>query len=299
MRGRVRSLGRESVLRGMNEGPTASADLRAAPTVSGCADSPSPPQIALRQSHKMEALLTMAGGIAHDINNILGPIIGYGELAQQCAPEGSAVRRYVDNIMLAAYRAHVLADRILSFSRSGLAERAPIAVQSVVAEALELLEVSLPENICIEKALLAPHATVIGDDTQLHQVTSNLCTNALHAMPYGGILQIRLEELRLAAPCAFSRGQLDAGAYVRLSVIDGGVGIPTDVIDRIFDPFFTTKPQREGTGLGLSQVDGIVADFGGAIEVSSVIDTGTAFRIWLPVSSDAACEPLPNSESKK
>jgi signal transduction histidine kinase len=82
-------------------------------------------------------------------------------------------------------------------------------------------------------------------------------------------------------------------------VIDGGVGIPTDVIDRIFDPFFTTKPQREGTGLGLSQVDGIVADFGGAIEVSSVIDTGTAFRIWLPVSSDAASEPPPNSESKK
>lgn len=241
----------------------------------------------LGQSQKIDALLTMACGIAHDINNILGPIIGYGELAQQCAPEGGAVRRYVDKIMLAANRARVLADRILSFSRSGLAERAPIAVQSVVAEALELLEASLPENICIEKALLAPHVTVIGDDTQVLEVTLNLCTNALHAMPYGGILQIRLEEMRLATPCAFSRGQLNAGAYVRLSVIDSGVGIPSDVIDRIFDPYFTTKPQREGTGLGLSQVDGIVADFGGAIEVSSVIGTGTVFRIWLPVSSDA------------
>ena len=128
---------------------------------------------------------------------------------------------------------------------------------------------------------------LIGDDTQVHEVTLNLCTNALHAMPYGGTVQIRLEEMRLATPCAFSRGQLDAGAYVRLSVIDSGVGIPSDVIDRIFDPYFTTKPQREGTGLGLSQVDGIVADFGGAIEVSSVIGTGTVFRIWLPVSSDA------------
>jgi signal transduction histidine kinase/CheY-like chemotaxis protein len=243
---------------------------------------------ALRQSLKMEALGTLAGGIAHDFNNILGAIVGYGELAQQQAPDGTSMRRYLDHIMHASGRARALVDRILGFSRSGIAERVPIDIQAVVAETLRLLEASLPSNVRIEKALHADGAAVIGDETRLHQVTMNLCTNAVQAMPDGGVLRAELEQLQLPASRTFSRGQLAAGRYVILTVSDSGVGIPADILERIFDPFFTTKPVGGGTGLGLSLVHGIVADLGGAIELSSEPGRGTTFRIWLPMTAERA-----------
>jgi signal transduction histidine kinase/ActR/RegA family two-component response regulator len=244
--------------------------------------------LALRQSQKMEAIGTLAGGIAHDFNNILGAIVGYGELAQQQAPEGSSLRRYLDHIMQAAGRARALIDRILSFSRSGLTERVPVRVQAVVAETLLLLRASLPPKVRLEQDLLAADSTVIGDETRLHQVTMNLCTNAVQAMREGGVLRVVLERVQLSMPHALRRGQLAAGAYVHLMVSDTGTGIPPQIVDRIFDPFFTTKSVGEGTGLGLSLVHGIVADLGGAIEVSSAVGQGTTFQIWLPASSEAA-----------
>jgi signal transduction histidine kinase/ActR/RegA family two-component response regulator len=244
--------------------------------------------LALRQSQKMEAIGTLAGGIAHDFNNILGAIIGYGELAQRQAPEGSALRRYLDHIMKAAGRARALIDRILSFSRSGLTERVPVRVQAVVAETLLLLRASLPPKVRLEQDLLAADSTVIGDETRLHQVTMNLCTNAVQAMREGGVLRVVLERVELSMPHALRRGQLAAGTYVHLMVSDTGTGIPPQIVDRIFDPFFTTKSVGEGTGLGLSLVHGIVADLGGAIEVSSAVGEGTTFHIWLPASSEAA-----------
>jgi signal transduction histidine kinase/CheY-like chemotaxis protein len=244
---------------------------------------------ALRQSQKMEAMGTLAGGIAHDFNNILGAIVGYGELAQEQAPEGGALRRYLDNIMRAAARARALVDRILGFSRGGLAEQVPIAIGRVVTETLELLQASLPSSIRLERELLVPvDVAVIGDETRLHQVTMNLCTNAAQAMPDGGVLRVRLEELQLIAPRTLSRGPVAAGAYVRLTVSDNGTGIPPALVERIFDPFFTTKRVGEGTGLGLAMVDGIVRDLGGAIHVSSVMGSGTTFEIWLPVTPEPA-----------
>lgn len=243
---------------------------------------------ALRQSQKMEALGTLAGGIAHDFNNILGSIVGYGELAQQQAPEGSSLRRYLDNVMHAAGRARSLVDRILGFSRTGLAERVPVDIQAVVIETLELLQSSLARNIRLEKSLCAEGATVVGDETQLHQVTMNLCTNALQAMPEGGVLRVALEPVGLAAPLALSRGQLAAGDYVRLTVSDSGAGIRAELLERIFDPFFTTKRVGEGTGLGLSLVHGIIADLRGAIEVSSTTGKGSTFSIWLPKGREIA-----------
>jgi len=250
---------------------------------------------ALRQSQKMEAIGTLAGGIAHDFNNILGAIMGYGELAQQKAPEGSSQRRYLDNIMHAAGRARALVDRILGFSRTGLAERVPVNIEWVVSETLELLRASLPPNIRLVRALSTGPAAVIGDETRLHQVTMNLCTNALQAMPQGGELRVSLEPVRLDASLALSRGRLSAGDYVRLTVSDTGSGIPAELVDRIFDPFFTTKRVGEGTGLGLSLVHGIVADLGGAIEVSSTPGEGTTFCIWLPKASESAKPVAPDA----
>jgi PAS domain S-box-containing protein len=240
----------------------------------------------LRQSQKMEAMGTLAGGIAHDFNNILGAILGYGELAQQESKPDSSLRRYVDNVMHAAERAKALVDRILGFSRSGLAERAYVHIQSVIEETLELIAASLPANIRLETSLLAGDAALIGDSTQLHQVAMNLCTNAVHAMEQGGILSVSLERVDLAETKLVSRGTLSAGPYVRLVISDTGVGITPDVLERIFDPFFTTRGVGKGTGLGLSLVHGIVTDLGGAIDVNSVIGQGTTFEIWLPVTSD-------------
>ena len=249
----------------------------------------------LRQSQKLEAIGTLAGGIAHDFNNILGAILGYGELAHQHSAKGSDVRRYLDNVMHAAGRAKALVERILGFSRSGLGERAPVHVQSVVEETLELLEASLPAGIRLESRLEAGNAAVIGDATQLHQVAMNLCTNALHAMERGGVLSVSLECVELRDRQSLSRGSLPAGSYVRLTVGDTGTGIPPAVFERIFDPFFTTKRVGEGTGLGLPLVHGIVTDLGGAIDVATQAGEGTRFEIWLPVTGETArptLEPL-------
>jgi PAS domain S-box-containing protein len=240
----------------------------------------------LRQSQKMEAMGTLAGGIAHDFNNILGAILGYGELAQQQSAPDTPLRRYIDNVMHAAGRAKALVDRILGFSRSGLGERAQIHIQSVIEETLELIAASLPADIRLERTLVAGDAALIGDSTQLHQVAMNLCTNAVHAMEHGGILNVLLERVDLAEAQSVSRGTLSPGPYIRLVIKDTGVGIPPDVVDRIFDPFFTTRGVGKGTGLGLSLVHGIVTDLGGAIDVKSAIGEGTRFEIWLPVTTE-------------
>jgi PAS domain S-box-containing protein len=240
----------------------------------------------LRQSQKMEAIGTMAGGIAHDFNNILGAILGYGELAQQNSTEGSALRRYLDNVMHAAERAKILVEGILGFSRSGLGERAPVNIRSVVSETLELLKASLPAGIRLESRVDAGNAAVVGDATYLHQVAMNLCTNAIQAMERGGVLGVTLECVEISESRSLSRGSLAPGPYARLTVSDTGEGIPPAVLERMFDPFFTTKSIGEGTGLGLSLVHGIVADLGGAIGVTTEAGRGTQFEIWLPVTGE-------------
>jgi PAS domain S-box-containing protein len=249
----------------------------------------------LRQSQKMEAIGTLAGGIAHDFNNILGAIAGYGELAQQQTTEGSSQRRYLDNVMHAAERARALVDRILGFSRSGMAERVPVDVQRIVEETLELLKPSLPPSIRLEKELAADRATVIGDATRLHQVVMNLCTNAVQAMAGAGVLHVSLDRIEVPVARVLRRGKLPEGSYVRLAVRDTGKGIAPEIIDRIFDPFFTTKAVGEGTGLGLSLVHGIVADLGGVIELETRVGEGTTFRIWLAGAGEASrpSDPAP------
>jgi PAS domain S-box-containing protein len=242
----------------------------------------------LRQSQKMEAIGTLAGGIAHDFNNILGAILGYGELAQQHCPQDSPVRRYLDSVMHAAERAQRLVERILGFSRSGLGDRAPVNVQFVIEETLELLEASLPAGIRLESRIDAGNSAVIGDATYLHQVAMNLCTNAVQAMEHGGVLRVLLESVDLNERRTLSRGSLEPGRYVRLTVSDTGAGITPAVLERMFDPFFTTKGVGQGTGLGLSLVHGIVSDLGGAIDVATQAGEGTTFDIWLPVAGETA-----------
>ncbi|HEV7574854.1 MAG TPA: ATP-binding protein [Caldimonas sp.] len=242
----------------------------------------------LRQAQKLEAIGTLAGGIAHDFNNILGAILGYGELARSSAAPESALARHLDGVMNAGLRAKALVERILAFSRSGMGERVPVHVQSVVAEALDLLLPSLPEGIELKRRLEAGDTAVIGDATQIHQVVMNLCTNAMHAMQHAGTLSVSLELRRSEQVVSLTTGALPAGDYVCLVVADQGEGIEPDVVHRIFDPFFTTKGVGVGTGLGLSLVHGIVTDLGGGIDVKSALGAGTTFTVWLPWSGRAA-----------
>jgi signal transduction histidine kinase/ActR/RegA family two-component response regulator len=247
----------------------------------------------LRQSQKMEAIGTLAGGIAHDFNNILGAILGYGELAQKNLAEGGSARRHLDQVMRAGARAKGLVQRILAFSRSALGERAPVHMQSMVEEALDLLSASLPAGVRLESKLDAGDTAVVGEATQLHQLVMNLCTNAVQAMANGGILRVMLDRVALPERRLLSHGTLKPAEYVRLSVSDTGSGIPPAVLERMFDPFFTTKRVGDGTGLGLALVHGIVADFGGAIDVATQAGTGTTFTVWLPAAGET---PRPLAE---
>ncbi len=242
----------------------------------------------LRQAQKLEAIGTLAGGIAHDFNNILAAILGYGEMAQRNAAEGTALRRHIDAALSAAMRAKSLVERILAFSRSGMGERVPVHVQSVVEEALEQISASLPPGISLERDLAAGHAAVFGDPTQVHQVVLNLCANAVQAMPQGGILAVSVRNERFEQARVCTTSCLEPGAYLCLAVRDSGVGIAPRVLERIFDPFFTTKEIGVGTGLGLSLVHGIVTDLGGGIDVQSQLGSGTTLTVYLPWSSCVA-----------
>jgi PAS domain S-box-containing protein len=258
----------------------------------------------LRQSEKLEAVGRLAGGIAHDFNNVLGGIFGYGEMLVEESPEGSPLRRYAQNVLTAATRGRGLVDQILAYSRSQRGKRVPVGISQVVAETLELVRGSLPADIRLEASAPESPLAVIGDETQLHQVVMNLCSNAIQAMSAGGTLRVALEEEDMRAERSLSHGALAPGHYVRLTVADSGSGMDEATLSRIFEPFFTTKEIGRGTGLGLSLVYAIVTDSGGAIDVKSGPGQGSTFTIHLPLADvahaagDEALSPLPRAKGE-
>jgi PAS domain S-box-containing protein len=249
----------------------------------------------LRQAQRLEALGTLAGGIAHDFNNILGAILGYGERALREAPRGSPLSLDLESIVAAGERGRALVDRVLTFSRSGVGERVAVHVEGVVREALDLAAAKLPHGIEVQSALAAGRAAMLGDPTQVHQLLMNLATNAVQAMPSGGILRVSLRTAHIDAVRVATIGTVGAADYVVLEVADTGSGIAPPVLDRIFDPFFTTKEVGTGTGLGLSLVHGIVTEVGGAIDVASTPGAGSTFTVYLPRAGEAA-EPAAHEE---
>jgi len=243
---------------------------------------------ALRSAQRLEAIGTLAGGIAHDFNNILGAILGYCEMAVGDADSGTRLRRDLDSIYAAGERGRALVDRILAFSPSGVGERVPVHVQAVVQEALDQVCATLPANVTIGPArLLAGRAAMLGDSTQVHQVIMNLASNAVQAMPRGGVLGVELDAVRVDEARPATLGSIVAGDYLVVTVSDTGDGIPPAVFERMFDPFFTTKEVGVGSGLGLSLVHGIVTNVGGAIDVDTRPGKGTRFTVYLRRSGDA------------
>ena len=239
----------------------------------------------LYQSQKLEALGTLAGGIAHDFNNVLGAILGYSELGIEQTQPGTALRRYLDNIVTAANRARDLVARILAFSRPGVGSVAPLALQPILTEVRNLCAAALPSPITVVVRVPQTPLVVAGDAAQLHQMFANLVTNAVQAVGEAGKIEVAAAPVEIDAERVCTVGRLHPGAYARVDVTDTGVGMSAVQVERIFDPFFTTKPVGEGTGLGLSLVHGIVLDHGAALEVDSSRGGGTTFSVYLPLAS--------------
>ncbi|MBF0476010.1 MAG: PAS domain S-box protein [Deltaproteobacteria bacterium] len=236
----------------------------------------------LRQAQKMDSIGTLAGGIAHDFNNILGAIIGYAEMARDDARVGEVDPVNLDEVLRASQRARELVRQILTFSRQAEQEKHPIRVSLIVKESLKLLRASLPTTIEIKQEITDSEAVVMADPTQVHQVMLNLCTNALHAMPDGGVLGVKLLAANIDQKFLTRFPGLKPGPYLKLVVSDTGTGMNQETLDKIFDPFFTTKKKGEGTGLGLSVVHGIIKAHGGAVDVKSEAGKGTNVVIMLP-----------------
>ena len=241
----------------------------------------------LNQAQKMEALGSLAGGIAHDFNNVLFAITGYTELALSSAPAGSKLNGQLQQVLGAAGRAAELVKHILTFSREREQEKKPLIIGPIVKESVNFLRASITQNIEIRRNIGADLHTVNGDPTQIHQIIMNLVTNAYHAMKNtGGTIGVSLDEVDLSPDFVKARPGMLPGTYQRLRVSDTGHGMSPETLKRIFDPYFTTKEVGQGTGLGLSVVDSIVRDHGGAITVQSVPDEGTTFEVYLPIIMD-------------
>lgn len=236
----------------------------------------------LRQAQKMEAIGTLAGGVAHDFNNILASMMGFTEMAAKETRQ-DVRRKYHDRVLQACERAKNLVNQILSFSRMREQECKPLDVKLILKEAMSLLRATLPATIEIKQQITREETYVLADPTQIHQIIVNLCTNAAHAMlERGGLLDIHLSDIEILNLALSPHPDLQAGFYAQLSVRDTGHGIDAAIQDKIFDPFFTTKKAKEGTGLGLSVVYGIVKSCGGAIDVQSTVGQGATFTIYLP-----------------
>ncbi|HEY1110857.1 MAG TPA: PAS domain S-box protein [Opitutaceae bacterium] len=243
----------------------------------------------LRQSQRLEALGTLAGGIAHDFNNILTGMFGFTELARMELAADHPAAIWLSQMTASGDRAKELVRQILTFSRQHDGDRHPQRLQDVVKEALRLLRSTLPVMVDLSPTIMPQAAPVLADATQIHQVVMNLCTNAWHALPeHGGRVIVILENARLERPLSAMGAELAPGPYLRLAVIDNGVGMDAGTVERIFEPFFTTKPAGKGTGLGLAVVHGIVKAHGGAIRVQSRLGQGSTFEVYLPALTASA-----------
>jgi signal transduction histidine kinase/ActR/RegA family two-component response regulator len=242
----------------------------------------------VHQAERLEAIGTLAGGIAHEFNNILGAILGYCEMGLEALRKPSASRRHLEQIMKAGKRAQGIVDQILAFSRRSDRQYRPIAAKPVVTESLDLLRASLPATLTIRPHLAADGTKLLGSAMQLQQVVMNLCTNAAQAIAGRGAIDVSLDTIEVAAERSLSHGTLPAGRYIRLAVTDTGPGMDAAIMQRIFEPFFTTKRPGRGTGLGLASVHGIVTQHGGALNVRSRPGVGSTFETYFPETDEIA-----------
>jgi PAS domain S-box-containing protein len=238
----------------------------------------------LIRAQRLESLGTLASGIAHDLNNLLLPILMGVTLLKRFNPNEPSLKA-IDNIERSVRRGSELVKQVLLFARGSDTPRHQVHLADIVREVEAIVTSTFPRDITFEVTLAKDLPAVTGDATQLTQVLLNLCVNARDAMPRGGDITITAENSEISANDARQNGGTAGGHYVVLEVTDTGEGMSKEIVDRIFDPFFTTKEIGKGTGLGLSTVQGIVSSHGGFINVSSRPGEGSTFTIYLPVPS--------------
>jgi PAS domain S-box-containing protein len=244
----------------------------------------------LRHAQKMEALGTLTGGVAHEFNNIMTAILGYGGFLEEEIGKDSSLRGHVDMIVASAERAARLTESLLAYSRKQITYMEPVNLRDVMEATEELLSGLIGENIALAIEARDGDLTVMADKVQIEQVLLNLAMNAADAMPEGGTITMRVQAVECAEEVIEGHARIPPGAYVRVDVSDTGTGIGRDIQDKIFEPFFTTKEVGKGTGLGLSMVYGIVSRHGGYITVESETGRGTTFTVFLPSSGPAQPE---------
>ncbi len=233
------------------------------------------------QAQKMEAIGRLTAGVAHDFNNILGVILGYGEILLNQIEQEDPKRNKIEEIVKAGERASTLTRQLLAFSRKRPMEPQRVNLNVLINKLKNMLKMIIGVDVTLELSLADDLDDIFVDPGQIEQVILNLAVNAKDAMPKGGKLIIETKNVKLDEYSSKHLG-LKPGEYVLMSIADTGKGIPSDVIDKIFEPFFTTKEKGKGTGLGLSTVYKIVTQWGGKIDVCSEIGKGTIFRIYLP-----------------
>ncbi len=237
------------------------------------------------RSQRMDSLGTLAGGIAHDLNNVLGPIVMSLDLLQLKFPDQES-QELIAAISSSAQRGTDMVRQVLSFARGVEGRRMTVQIKQVLKDIEKITNDTFLKNIQIRTTAANGLWTVIGDPTQIHQVLLNLCVNARDAMPRGGALTISAENLVFDAHYAVMNPEAKPGPYICLQVQDNGTGMPPEIMERIFDPFFTTKEVDQGTGLGLSTSLAIVKSHGGFIRVESEPGSGTKFKVYLPAETE-------------
>jgi signal transduction histidine kinase len=251
----------------------------------------------LRQLEKFEALGKLAGGVAHDFNNVIGAIMGWAEIGADRVAEDSQEAKLFRKIGDQARRAAGLTRQLLAYARRQILEPKNINLNQMVKETTALLEKVIGEQIEVKMALAEDLRITRADPAQIEQVLMNLCFNARDAMSAGGQLLIETRNLDLDAKYCSRHADARPGRWVQLSVSDTGSGMDAATMERIFEPFFTTKEVGKGTGLGLATVFGIMKQHGGFIELYSEVGTGTAFHVHLPVSEGVAEALRPADDS--
>jgi PAS domain S-box-containing protein len=251
----------------------------------------------LRHAQKMEALGTLTGGVAHEFNNIMTAILGYGEFLEEEIGEDSSLWGHVEMIVASAERAAKLTEGLLAYSRKQITHMEPVNLRDVMAATEGFLSGLIGENIALAVEARDGDLTVMADKVQIEQVLLNLAMNAADAMPEGGTITMRAQAVECAEEVIEDHARIPPGAYVRVDVSDTGTGIGRDIREKIFEPFFTTKEVGKGTGLGLSMVYGIVRRHGGYITVESEPGRGTTFTVFLPSSGPA--EPVEHVPRKE
>ena len=247
-------------------------------------------QAQLLQSQKMEAIGTLAGGVAHDFNNILTAIMGYAHLVQATMPEGHPVRAYAQEINNCTSKAANVTRSLLAFSRKQTIQLQPNSVNMILSDLEKLLKRLVPEDVTFTMSL-HEDMIIMADMTQIDQVLINLASNAKDAMPRGGALHIETKMVEIGKEFRQAHGFGEPGRYAMISVADTGSGIDEAIQKKIFEPFFTTKEVGKGTGLGLSIVYGIIKQHDGYITVSSEPGKGTTFEIYLPTLKIESSQP--------